>query len=234
MSQFINQSHIETVRDYVSNLRMTDEQVDRLLSNLERYGDLILIGGAVRDLAFNKRQPRDFDIIINTDCLNLDDAFSGFTFSNNRFGGYKLFLNEIEFDVWSIGNNWAFKEKILKLSFQNLTQGTFYNIDSIVLNLTNGDWEAKNFIDAIENRILDIVLDEYQTKLNPTPEINIVRALVLQRQYNLDFSPRVVQYIRQWLSTTQKPLNDIKKASTKHYRRKNYISNDEIEILLAL
>lgn len=227
ISTYISNSKIEKVLNFVKVLR-EDSEINTIFCRLEEYGHLILIGGAIRDIAVYNRQPRDYDIIVNTDCENFDEVFEGFEFTKNRFGGYKIYINTFEFDVWSIKNNWAFKNNILEAKVENIVESTFYNIDSVHLNLNNGDWDGKYFIEALNENVLDIVLDDDYISLNPTPEINIVRAIVFKKLWGLHFSSKVENYILNWAKTTLDPVKELKNAEVKHYGQNKKLTEEDI------
>lgn len=202
--------------DGMEKLKQENPSLITLFDNLNDHGDLILIGGAVRDFAYQKA-PRDLDIIVNSKSSNLDKAFDNFNYRKNRFDGYKVIVNEVELDIWSIQNNWAFREKILKARVDNIPKGTFYNFDSISINLNTADVYADNFIESIKDRKLDITLRDDYIALNPTPEVNIMRALVIKKYWGLSFSNKVINYINDWLNKVDSPYELLTKAEIKHY-----------------
>lgn len=208
------------VNKSISLLRNQDKEIDYFLSKLQEYGDLILIGGAVRDIGMLNKTPRDLDIIVNTTRLNLDNAFSKFNYNKNRFGGYKTVINSIEFDVWTINDNWAFKNKYLEPSIENIKDGIFYNIDSIFVNLSDNYYEASYFNEAIEKNTLDIILEENLIYKNPSKEINVLRAFILKERLGLAFSNKLKDYINLWFQTTVDPYYKLEQAYFKHYRQK--------------
>ncbi|RIU93442.1 hypothetical protein [Oceanobacillus picturae] len=215
--------------DGVKKLEKCNPPVSRLFDNLSEYGDLILVGGAVRDFAY-QRKPRDLDIIVDSDFESFDNALKNFTYKKNRFDGYKVLINDLELDIWSIQNNWAFREKILKPNVKNIPQGAFYNFDSISINLNTGDVYADDFIKSIRERKLDITLNEDYISLNPSPEVNIVRAFVIKKYWGLNFSNKVSYYINEWLSKVEKPYELLKNAEVKHYGFKK-LNNEDYKVL---
>ncbi|KLV28947.1 hypothetical protein [Priestia megaterium] len=214
------------VKQRISLLRNQNKEIDYFFSKLEEYGDLILIGGAVRDIGMFNITPRDLDIIVNTTMLNLDNAFLQYNYHRNRFGGYKTVINSVEFDVWTINDNWAFKNNFLEHNIENIQHGAFYNIDSILVNLSGNYYEASYFNEAIEKRILDIILEDDLINENPSKEVNVLRAFVLKDKWELTFSNKLKNYIDLWLRTTVNPYSELEKAHYKHY--KNQILNKRI------
>lgn len=216
------------VAEYIDEIRQ-QETVDKFFNKLESYGNIVIIGGSIRDIAINQKKPRDIDIIVDTDAIYIDDVFEGMKYSRNRFGGYKAVYNQQEFDVWSINNNWAFKRNILDALVENIPKGCFYNLDATYFNLSTGVGDADYFNDALFKKQLDIVLDEEHVYANPFPEINIIRALVLRKQYDVSFSKKVLSYIRTWIDKENDPISELKKAELKHYKTRDVISIEEIQ-----
>lgn len=224
----LSKQHYTKVNNYINNLRQTNLDVNLLLMNLEKFGDLILLGGAIRDIAIFNKNPRDYDIIVDSFSESLEKALQGFTYSVNRFGGYKLQISHYEFDIWSIKNNWAFREKLLETKAENIIKGTFYNVDSLIIKLNDNYYDFDYFNEAIESNKLDIVLEDDVIELNPTPEINVVRALWLKKQWNLDFSDRVKDYIYKWRLRTENPYTALKDAEMKHFGTLSMLNNEDI------
>ncbi|AMR05752.1 hypothetical protein [Bacillus thuringiensis] len=216
--------------DGIKRLQQDNPSISTLFNNLNEYGELILIGGAVRDFTYQK-SPRDFDIIVNSNLTNFDKAFEGYNYRKNRFDGYKIFINDIELDIWSIQNNWAFKEKILKTRVDNITKGTFYNFDAISINLNTSDVYAENFIESIKEKVLDITLEDDYIPLNPSPEVNIMRALVIKKYWGLNFSKKVNNYIHNWLTEVDSPYDLLIKTEIKHYGNRKLTIEDYKMIL---
>lgn len=92
-----------------------------------------------------------------------------------------------------------------------------YNFDSISINLNTADVYADNFIESIKDRKLDITLRDDYIALNPTPEVNIMRALVIKKYWGLSFSNKVINYINDWLNKVDSPYELLTKAEIKHY-----------------
>ncbi|KZE51699.1 hypothetical protein AV540_12600 [Brevibacillus parabrevis] len=213
-------------------LREVSPQVDRLLHDLSSYGNLILIGGAVRDLA-ESRTPRDYDIIVDAPDTRFAEAFSRFSYKQNRFGGYKLKVDGIEFDIWGIQSNWAFRERLLAPNFENISKGVFFNFDAVSFHLQWQNLDCTYFMEAINSRVLDILLDDEVVWKNPTPEVNVVRAWKIHKTRGLQFSDRLRNYIREWAATADNPQERLVEAERKHYGDGSQLSYDDYSQLLS-
>lgn len=213
----------------IEMLKQEDPQIAIFLNDLSQFGDLILVGGAIRDFTYLK-SPRDVDIIIDSKESNFDVAIKNFPHRKNRFGGYKVFFENIEFDIWGINHNWAFKKKIFDTKFKNISKGTFYNFDALALNITTLDLDADIFVESIKERLLDITLEDEYVEQNPSPEINIMRAFIIHKYWGLNFSNKVNNYILEWSKTNDYPIETLKKAELKHYGS-NRLMNEDYFIL---
>lgn len=211
--------------DGIRRLKQEDTQIATLFNNLNQFGDLILVGGAIRDFAY-LRTPRDIDIIVDSKESDFDDALKSFENRKNRFGGYKVFLDEIEFDIWGINHNWAFKEKILDTQFENISKGTFYNFDALAFNINTSNLDADVFVKSMKEKTLEITLQDEYIEQNPTPEVNIVRAFIIHKYWGLRFSNKVINYITEWSEKTDTPVETLAKAELKHYGSNRLIKED--------
>src|SRR5690625_7936363 len=84
---------------YLNSVKFED-----FYSNALNMGDLFMVGGAIRDFALNETQ-RDFDLILNCNPNTLEDLLHEYEYRNNRLGDYKLQIDNIEIDIWSINSN---------------------------------------------------------------------------------------------------------------------------------
>lgn len=200
----------------IDKLKRENASLSDLLKNLNDFGDLILVGGAARDFTYQK-SPRDFDIIIDTEKSNFDEALTGYFYRSNRFGGYKVTVKDIELDIWSIQENWAFKEKIFDTDVKNIERGTFYNFDAISINLNTSNTYADFFLKSIKDKMLDITLDDEFIPLNPAPEMNVMRAFVIKKYWGLSFSDKVNQYITDWIKNIDCPYELLAATEIRHY-----------------
>ena len=174
-------------------------------------GTAYLIGGYVRD-ALENRVSRDLDIVVDIPNERLREIVDGENCEKhfNRIGGAKLILNSINVDIWSFDNNWAFKNKLVKLNekekLNSLAKGCFYNYDALVVNVSNFSYHIRYYENFVEKKELDILQKRVVYKnLNPTLEANILRALFLKKEFGISYTEHLKDYIyRKMLS-----LNDI-------------------------
>lgn len=199
----------------------------KAISRLAKEGDLLLFGGAVREF-FNSNFrviPRDFDIIVNSTIKDFERCFRGIPYKKNQFGGYKLNVDGLIFDIWGLSSTWAFKEKkITEVRKENLPKTVFLNYDSIVYNLCTGDLYDEGFSKAKKDKLLDILLEE-----NPFPELNILRSLVFNKRDKMNYSDCLLSYISDWCKKHNGyEVQLLLEAQNKHYGRE-YMTKYEIQ-----
>lgn len=180
-----------------------DELYKRVIDRISSYQSLYLtlneflscanvylFGGAVRNYLDNEFESvRDLDIVIDfkKNDYSIDSFLAKDTrFKKNIFGGYKILLNDICIDIWKMKDTWAFRENKMRSSAYNLTKSVFLNIDGIVYSMNDKDYIDgcnQKYFEMRKKNILDTVLEE-----NPCVELNLLRALVLCKKYNMELS----------------------------------------------
>ena len=170
------------------NLLMSDDdgQVKTPTSSISEFleymcavlptGDLYLFGGVLRDLAlFGQRGfNSDIDIVVDDDdWTHLVKYLRSRGVTQNRFGGFRMKVNEWPIDIWTARETWAIRKGLIEYhGIESLTETTILNWDAILLN-----WRTKRIIcnpdyfRQIRGRVMDVVLTE-----NPNPLGAAVRA----------------------------------------------------------
>lgn len=194
------------------NLLLEDNtNLSSLYKKISEEGDIILFGGAVRDFYFNQN-PRDYDIVINTTNHDISGVFEGYCHYKNRFGGYKINVDNITFDIWTLPSTWAFNNNILDCNVENLSKTVFFNIDSIAVNLTKSIIYENGFFDALWYNNLEIVLQD-----NPCPELCVLRALYFKYYRFFDLSEELDYYVYDWIKSCYNPLDRLTNVQNTHY-----------------
>ncbi|MGI9526907.1 MAG: hypothetical protein ACR2MS_07350 [Weeksellaceae bacterium] len=172
-----------------------------LLYNIFVYGSAYIVGGYFRDF-LNSKSSRDLDIIIDLDNTKLIEIIdeSNCYYTINRHNGIKLQFENLIVDMWSIENNWAFKNQLVRLNdkdkLSSIAKGCFYNYDSLVINVHTFNSNIQNYLSYVKNKKLDILLKSPIYKnLNPTTEANILRAFYLKQKDNIQFSNNTKNYL---------------------------------------
>ncbi|MRZ79399.1 hypothetical protein GKD14_11900 [Paeniclostridium sordellii] len=215
----IYSSDLEKVERYIEHLRNKHSELNKLLIQLSDIGENILVGGAIRDIILKESKPRDLDFIINTN-KDLDIVLGDeFKYVKNRFGGYKINIESIELDIWSINDHWAFKEKIIEKDENNLRYTTFLNFDAIFYMLDKKSVDSYMFNSCIKKECLDITLDEEFIYLNPSKDINVLRMLNIVDEWGLKLSNKSYIYIKKWIvDNKDDTIERLYRAQIKHYK----------------
>lgn len=212
---------------------------NNLINQLNSCGEILLFGGAVREYVDNQfsNMPRDFDIVINKndDKVDLDKILKNFEYKKNRFNGYKVNVNDIEFDIWELENTWAFKENKINCSKEEykykLQDTVFLNVDSVVYNLTDQKMFNEKYEYAMKNKEIDIVLEE-----NPYKELNMIRAIELKNRYNMKLSKKLKLLIKDFIESNNDCINKLYEVQYNHYLeykvKKQTIENEFNDIML--
>lgn len=99
-----------------------------------------------------------------------------------------------------LDTNWSFRNNLIKRNEQNIVDniasGSFYNFDSLVINVHTLELCVKYYNQCIENNLLEINRKNTNyKKLNPTIEANIIRAFFLKEKFDFDFSVDCGNYL---------------------------------------
>lgn len=130
--------------------------------------EIYLFGGILRDLAlFGKKGfNSDIDLVVDGDWLSCQKTLASLEATRNKFGGYRLWVEKWPVDIWNAQETWAIKEGLVEWKgVSSLLRTTVLNWDAILMNWRSGAWiNDKRYLSALQNRYLDIVLEE-----NPSP-----------------------------------------------------------------
>ncbi|MCI3918645.1 hypothetical protein MO973_00060 [Paenibacillus sp. TRM 82003] len=214
------------LKDRLTALLGQNSETINFIEELSTTGDLLFFGGAVRDLCLNptsKKLPRDFDIAINfNDRDRFHDIIVNYDHKRNRFGGYKFIISTVDFDVWDLNNTWAFKNKYLIPSEENLARSVYLNIDGIVYNFNRNRLYDDIFKSSIMSSQIDITLEE-----NPQVELNLLRALVFKYKYDLGFSKKLKDVFKTLVSRQEDRLiEDLYNIQFSHYKNCAFSKED--------
>lgn len=209
-----------------------------LLYEIFVYGSAYIVGGYLRDF-INNNKSRDIDIIVDLDNKSLSRIIqrSNIKYSINNHNGIKLQCKNIEVDMWSIENNWAFKNELVKLNendkLNSIARGCFYNYDSLVINLHTFNLNVQNYKNFLSSKKLKILLKSPIYKnLNPTTEANILRAFYLKKTKMIQYSPDTNKYlidkIGQLKDNGFEPVEILEKTKDKYLKYKTVLTKKDI------
>jgi len=208
----ITEVHMSITAVIEGNLKKVQENSDvaNLFSRLSSCGPAAIFGGAVRDWILTK-SPRDIDIVLDCPTKSLE-FLNSLKATKNKFGGYLVKINNIEFDIWNLDSTWAFgKDPKFKKNLKTLTQTCFFNMDAVLFYLDTGHLKDDGFTAAIESKKLDIVYEP-----NPFPFLCVSKALCALSKYEMTPSANLKRFIDE-----QMGRGYTKKSFTKYAEMKN-------------
>jgi hypothetical protein len=167
----------------------TCPEVNSLFRELTDCGQVVIFGGAIRDW-FLGNVPKDIDMV--SDASNIDlKLLNKYPGRKNSFGGYKIKVGNVEFDIWNVESTWAFKHDVsFKKTLSEIPQTSFFNYDAVIFHTTTHQIMESVFNTGLESKILDIVYEP-----NPYPVYVTSKAFIMAQKYNLSFSDRLKQYL---------------------------------------
>lgn len=196
-----NQIIHKNLKDKFRTLLNEEANLRSVLFQILIEGTAYLIGGYVRDV-FEGKESRDLDIVVDIPHERLRDIVEEENCQKqfNRLGGAKLLLKNINVDIWSFDNNWAFKNELVKRNekekLHSLAKGCFYNYDALVVNVSDFSYNVRYYETFTEKKELDILQKRTIYKnLNPTQEANILRAIFLKKKYGVSYTEHLKYYI---------------------------------------
>ncbi|MCE6988049.1 hypothetical protein [Dyadobacter sp. CY323] len=197
-----------------SDLLESEELLSALLNEVFKRGTAYVVGGYLRD-TLQSLPSRDIDFILELSKFKFVDIVRdlGVDYTENRHGGVKVKLHSMSADFWSLEDNWAFKNKLVKLNeadkLNSIAKGCFYNFDSLVINTCNYSYNVRYFNKWKDDKCLDILQRKSVYKnLNPTVEANIIRAVYLKFKYGVSFTDNTLVYIIEKLLSLKYRYND--------------------------
>lgn len=220
-------SQNNNIKENLINLLEMRKDALEFTLELSKSGDLLFFGGSVRDLYLDEfiEYPRDFDIVINyKNKPYFNELLNHYDYKVNRFGGYKFNISGTEFDVWDLNNTWAFKNEYLCASEENLVNSVFLSVDGIAYNFNKSILYNSRLDESLRRNEIDIVLDN-----NPQVELNLLRALVLKKKYNLELSKKIKDLLKNYYDQMNNEfLDNLHQLQMSHYRTER-ISKSEIQ-----
>lgn len=171
------------------------------LSKIENLGDLVLIGGTIRDIALlgNAGFGSDLDFVINPkDLEEFEHSMLVMGARKNRFGGYSLPPNRWQIDVWPLQKTWAHLEGYVSVkSFEDLVNVTFFDCDAIIYATKDRTlYFSSDYFSRLNERLLDINLMH-----TPNPTGNVVRAFRYALLKDFSWGRKLANFVAERIET---------------------------------
>lgn len=221
MSRVLKQKIMNNSRCCLKRFKKLSADFSSVWNFLEERSDFFLVGGFLRDMLFEE-VPRDIDILIKAfpeGFSSVIEALPSGVLKRNRFGGYKFIFENIELDLWSFKQNWSFREGLVEELSDNIHEGCFFNIDSMVFDYKRQEIYFDSFYESFKDGTLDFSMDdENYVNSNPSHDMNILRSILLAQKYNLKWSGNVKDYINEWVKKpTQEIYHTLSSLQHQHY-----------------
>lgn len=172
-----------------------------LFYELLSMGNAYVVGGFLRDFLLKKKS-RDIDVIVDINSNHLVEIINShkLPYNINRHGGIKVLFKYYTLDIWTISNNWAFKNNLVKLNqedkLNSIAKGCFFNYDALVINIMDYSYNLRYFKEFIQSKRLTILQEKSIYKnLNPSIEANILRAIFLKKEFQISLSKSTFYYL---------------------------------------
>ncbi len=179
-----------------------------------------LFGGALRDLIIHGpgKNPRDLDIVVSKMTPELEEYLSEYLEKRTRFGGFQVCISRWDFDIWALGDTWAFRENHFPgKAFSDLPKTTFLDIQAVVAELIPKPGKSRKiysngFFEAVLKKTIDINFED-----NPFPKLCVLTALMTARKLNFAIAPRLTEYILHHVERLE--LEELVDLQHRHYKR---------------
>lgn len=164
-----------------------------------------VFGGTLRSLLYSRLyrhrpgRPRDVDLVIHGGPLqDVERRFGKYLFRRTRYGGLQLRRDGWRFDVWTVGDTWAFRgENRHRASFRNLPSTTPFNLEAIAVEawpIAGRPREVFSGNDQFFEGILSRTVELNSTD-DPCPALTLARGLVLATEHSFRLGPRLAEYV---------------------------------------
>ena len=166
---------------------------------------VVVFGGTLRSLLYSRLyrhrpgRPRDVDLVVHGGPLqNVERRFGKYLFRRTRYGGLQLRRDGWRFDVWTVGDTWAFRgENRHRASFQNLPSTTPFNLEAIAVEawpIAGHPREVFSGNDQFFEGLLSRTV-ELNSAEDPCPALTLARGLVLATEHSFRLGPRLAEYV---------------------------------------
>jgi hypothetical protein len=211
----LNLPATSTSENTINNPSKSIAEFLNFLSDALPDGDVYLFGGVLRDIALLGRSGfnSDIDLVVEGDWLNCVGYLESLGAHKNKFGGYRLEVAGWPIDIWNAKETWAIKQGLVAYKgIASLTETTVLNWDAILMNWrTRSFVYRKDYLEAIQSRVLDIVLEK-----NPNPlgmAVRVFRHLCLKDARKI--TPSAAKYLANCTKTYS--FDDIKDGEIRSY-----------------
>lgn len=170
-----------------------DEALYEFITNLQRNHNLYVFSGVIRDFFLDVPFHRDIDLVIDGD---IDESLlSKCTYKRNSYGGYKIKVNNVSVDLWSLNKTWAFTyQKSIEFQLEReLPNTAFFNFSSIIFSLAENKFlYSKHFLRFLRDKEINIVY-----KPNANQELCVINSFYYADKLKYRMGKDLIKYLKQ-------------------------------------
>ena len=186
------------IKYYIKSGRGGRQNETALIKALSQQAHLYGFGGLIRDIGlYTAHQFRsDIDLVFAGSRKHLQKALSDYglqKISENKFGGFRVRDFNVDIDIWSLEDTWAFKHHfIIQRDVESLLNTTLMSWDSVLYDIQNDRIiTTDSWLTDLHTGRLDLVLEH-------TPDVNSALIRILRTIYGkevLMLGERLCQFL---------------------------------------
>lgn len=216
-------------------LRNEHQQARGLIDALADVHQSWIFGGMLRDISLFGAHgfTSDIDIVVNSSRETLVETISNLAtidFHYNKFGGIRFSYQNIDFDIWSLTDTWAFKENLIPCeNATSLLKTTLMSWDAILYDLHAEKLIcSENYLHDLTHRHLELVLDHNP---NPTGSVSRVLRTIFTKQVK-SLGPQLCNFLKKELSETN--FDVLQDYELRNYRGSSFSCTQVYQLFVTL
>jgi len=184
-----------------------------LVDYVAKQVPIYVFSGLIRNFLLGYLNNRDIDFVLfDTPHLKLPYSLLRDVYiKKNKFGGYKLLIDDLTIDVWDIERTWGIQEERMRASVNSLIDTAFFNFSAIAYDYHNSKFIISDeFEKFYATHVMEIVYER-----NPKKETCIVNALYYADKYEFIIG----NSLRKWIAKYYDCDYDYKVAQESRFQK---------------
>lgn len=193
----------ENIKDwngYIKRIPMLKSAID-IMKKMEKYGDIYIVGGAVRDIISGEKEPDDIDFATNIPIEIIEDNFETFDIGKNKeFGivvvkhqGFDFEIAQMRQDDYNEMGKGATKVKIVK-DFKDDAARRDFTVNALAVDVKGNIIDYFEGEKAIRNKIISAVGDP--KKRFEEDSVRMLRAVRFSSRLGFSIDDKTTQAIK--------------------------------------
>lgn len=204
--------------EFLYNHIFTSDEEVKLINKLLGETDLFIFGGIIKDFLmaikekkrFSEITYKDIDLVATNLQNEVKDFLTDYSIRVNVFGGFKLKVNNKDYDLWELENTWAIKE-YPQFNFdleKYLPKTSFFNCTAILYSIKKNEFifDKQNYEQFYVKNELDIVFES-----NPYPALCIVKTYDYYCQHEIQIAKDLRDFVLKKYRIEEDKLEQIQK-----------------------